>query len=171
MAIVAKFDGLTLREVEERDREALNAWIEADPYHQALLDADYFLGRTPEGNADPRGSCYALEDSDGEVMFIRLSRISRVNIQFKPGRKKAEKERTAHALMCGMAFLETHLSRAGAEEWMFETSSPELKKLATRRMGFQASPFELRRYIPSPDVSDEQGKAVLQEQHISPEVL
>jgi hypothetical protein len=171
MAILAKFDGLTLREVEARDRAALDAWIEADPYHQALLDASYFLGQTPEGDADPRGSCYVLEDAEGEVMFIRLSRISRVNIQFKPGRKKADKERTRHALMCGMAFLETHLSRAGAEEWMFETSSPELKKLATRRMGFQASPFELKRYIPLPDEQQGQDGSVLHEQHISPEVL
>lgn len=171
MAILAKFDGLVLREVEERDRAALNAWIEADPGHKGILDADFFLGLDRDGKRDERPQCYALEDQDGEVMFIRLSRVSRVYIQFGSKDSSETRSRNRYALLKGMAFLETQLAMAGAEEWIFESNYLQLRRTAIRHMGFQESPRELRRSIYPPERPRGDDGPVLHEQHISPEVL
>lgn len=158
MEYLAEFDGWKLRAVTEADREQLDAWIAADPAHVAKLEPDFFLGLEVNAQgqlaADPRATCYALEDETGTVFFIRLSRAARVNIQFPPARDlkiRADAERTALALVQGMAFLEVALGRAGVEEWIFSTESPKLQKLAVRALGFIASPREMVRAISGPN--------------------
>lgn len=146
--ILAEFDGYKLREVDEADFDRLDGWIAADPYHASLFEPDYFLGREInwEGKlaADPRATCYALEDEYGTVFYIRLSRATRVNIQFPPAENQLRR-RIAMGLLKGMAFLEVALSRAGAEEWIFSSESPQLRHLAITALEFQPSPQELVR--------------------------
>ena len=152
MAVIAEFDGLALREVTEADYPRLEEWIAADPAHASLFEPDFFLGRevgkSGEPAADPRATCYALEDAAGEIFFIRLERAARVYIQFAPARERAVAPlRTGRALARGMAFLEAALARAGASEWVFSTENSALGKLAERVLGFHSSKTEMIRSI------------------------
>lgn len=153
--IVGEFDDLKLRTVSEaEDRKRLDEWIRADLYHNGIVTPDFFLGRIYNADGDlvldPRPSCYALDDEKGTVFYVRLSRASRVNIQFAPQpvvAHQAQRDRVANSLIKGMAYLETALARAGAEEWIFETRSLPLRNLAMRQLGFRQSRNELVREI------------------------
>src|SRR5215472_6783485 len=127
MEYLAEFHGYKLREVDQSDYAKIEEWIVADPYHASLFDPDFFLGREVNGEGklvtDPRASCYALEDAQGEVFYIRLSRATRVNIQFPPVANHNQRKRVAMGLMQGMAYLEVALSRAGSEEWIFNSNA------------------------------------------------
>lgn len=151
MSETFEFDGLKLRPVSADDYQQLEEWIAADPAHASLFVPDFFLGNKVDANGeiapDPRATCYAIEDDKGTVFYIRLSRIARVHIQFAPARELSEARRNIIALAQGMSFLEVPLSRAGAEEWIFSSFSPGLRKLAERSLGFRSSPDEMVRPI------------------------
>ena len=147
--MLAKFDGLTLRHADElTDVEILDGWIKADEVHRGIFSPLYFI-QGPMGE-DDRASCYAIEDEKGVVFYIRLSRATRVRMQFPPDGDHAQKGRIIRGLFKGMAFLENHLAHAGSEEWIFDTQSPNLKNLAERMLGFTESTHELVRGIPNP---------------------
>jgi hypothetical protein len=165
-----QFGEFTLREVTEEDRPLLEQWIVRDPWHRGKLGVEFFLGFTDSGERDPRATCYVIEDDKGEVFFIRLSRASRVNIQFAPTHDAIQKERNRKTLMEGMAFLEGLLSNAGADEWIFDTANPELRATAIKRLGFRQSQQELVRRIPSLPEDQTLYGSVLQEQPNSQEV-
>ncbi|HET6220177.1 MAG TPA: hypothetical protein VFE27_24325 [Acidobacteriaceae bacterium] len=153
--VLAEFDGYTLRAVTDADRPALEAWIEADQRHNGVLDPEFFMGLATDENGeiapDPRPTCCALEDKTGVVFFIRLSRASRVNIQFAPAQSSKSRRRAAMALLKGIAYLEVQLAKAGAEEWIFETEDRELAEMAKKRLGFVESPNEMVRVIGRPE--------------------
>lgn len=159
MKYLAEFDGLKLREANEGDCAKLEEWIAADPAHASLFEPDFFLGRevgkSGELAADPRATCYALEDKAGAIFFIRIERAARVYIQFAPQpERSATPLRTAKGLVKGMAFLEVGLARAGASEWVFETQNSSLKKLAETVLGFHSSKSEMIRpitHLPEPE--------------------
>jgi hypothetical protein len=98
---------------------------------------------------DPRAQCYVLEDKHRTLMYIRLSRATRVHIQFPPENdqtpRRTQRRRLAMALAKGMAFLQVHLVRAGAAEWIFNSESDPLRQLATAKLGFRVSRNELVR--------------------------
>jgi hypothetical protein len=142
--ILANFEGYALRAVGEADRAELEQWIAADPCHAGVVKPEFFMGLTPEMAADPRATCYGLEHKGHNLFYIRLSRAARVNIQFAPRRPWLN----TIALIKGMAFLEVGLARAGAEEWIFNTQSTQLREMTEKHMGFVGSPDELVRMIP-----------------------
>jgi hypothetical protein len=169
--ILGIFDGLELRAVGEEDRERLEKWIAADEHHAGIRDADFFMGLrksfSGETEADPRATCTALEDEKGTVFFIRLSRATRVNIQFGPGKTVHQRKRVVEALVKGMAFLEVALERAGAEEWIFETEDAGLAEMAGKHLGFRESPNELVRLIEPLEPPERAPQAVRGEQQIT----
>jgi hypothetical protein len=161
--LMGKFEGYILRAIEEADYKKLQEWIAADPAHAGLLDPEFFMGEGVNGQGeivqDPRVTVFALADRKETLMYVRLTRASRVHIQFPPmppqdgGRDAATalhkaRKGIANALVKGMAYLEVALERAGATEWIFETESNTLRNLAQKRMGFAPSPHELVRVIP-----------------------
>ena len=150
---LVQFGDYSLRSVQEGDRPQLDDWIAKDEEHRGKFAADDFI------DAGSHILCYALADSQGEVLYIRLSRAARVRIQFGPESSKKERHRAAAGLLHGMAFLEAMLRQIGVEEWIFDTSNPELAAFATTRLGFTASTNELRRPIPPPDGQNAQGGA------------
>ena len=162
-AVLGKFDGYSLRHVEESDYERLEKWIAADPAHAGILDPEFFLGQAlnehGELGEDPRVTVFVLEDRKQPLMYIRLTRASRVQIQFPPapapdgGREQFRalhkyRKDIANALVKGMAFLEVGLERAGCMEWIFDTQSSSLRGMVQKRMGFASSPNEMVRLIP-----------------------
>ena len=166
MAIVGKFEGYRLRELEERDYEQLKVWIREDPAHAGILDPEFFMGQAigPSGQLEPdeRVSVFAVEDSKRTLFYVRLTRASRVQIQFPPdpptdgGRDKFKalhrhRQQITNALVKGMAFLEVGLERAGAMEWIFDSESDRLRNMVQKRMGFHPSPNEMVRVIPRID--------------------
>lgn len=151
MSTVVEFDGIKLRSIDERDRELVARWIAADPSHREQFTAEFFLGQFPDGSSDPRPTCYAIEDDNGVVFFVRLARVARAYIQFGPGQDQPQRARNRDALSKGMAFFENYLARAGAEEWIFSTNNPMLRASAKIRLGFEESPDELARKIDPPD--------------------
>lgn len=161
--VLGKFEGYTLRAIDESDYVVLEKWIAADPKHAGVLDPEFFMGQVVDGEGrlaeDPRASVFALCDRKNVLMYIRLARASRVHIQFAPEpeadnsgeqlkAQRRHKTEMANALIKGMAFLEVGLERAGCSEWIFETVSPELRNITVRRMAFKASQNEMVRVIP-----------------------
>lgn len=149
MAGSTKFGGYTLRAIEESDRERIENWIAADPVHAGLFNFDFFM--------DPRITGLVIEDAEGPLMFVRLSRSSRVHIQFPPegdlmdARAVHQQRQTVtNALILGMAFLEACLIDVNCCEWIFESESDSLRALVQKRMGFQPSPNELVRTMRNP---------------------
>jgi hypothetical protein len=152
MAELAKFDGFTLRAIEDKDLAQLREWIAADAAHVGVLTPEFFMGE------DPRSNAFVIEGGDGELMYVRLARASRVHIQFRPQPRGASSIREHRrqmrmALLKGMAFLEVGLKHAGCTEWIFDSESSDLRALARVFMGFQASPNELVRFIPPQEVA------------------
>lgn len=153
--ILARFDGYMLREVSvDTDIRRLVDWISADPYHQHIKP-EFFLGKLedPKGyvaKSDPRPTCYAMEDEEGVIFYIRIDRAARVNIQFQPLDPKfiLARGRVAKALLKGMAALELGFRQANVSEWVFESQAPDLRLMARTRLGFLESPHDLVRPIP-----------------------
>jgi hypothetical protein len=153
MRILAEFDGLTLRVTDTLgDLEKLSDWIQADDAHRDIYSPHFFMGG--KFSLDDRPSYYALEDDQGVIFYIRLSRASRVRIQFAPDSSE-QRSRNMRGLLHGMAFLENVLAQAGCEEWIFDTDNPELKKTAERILGFTESTHELVRAIAEPEKKKE----------------
>lgn len=147
---VADFDGYRLRPTDRlSDIEQLSDWIQADDVHRDIFEPGYFMGG--EFALDPRPTCYALEDAEGTVFYVRISRVARVRIQFPPEGGPKTRTRIMAGLLHGMAFLEGMLARAGVEEWIFDTVSPKLKTLAERLLGFTESTHEMVRSIKQPE--------------------
>lgn len=148
MSTLAEFDGYKLRTVDTlADIQTLDDWIQADEAHRAIYNPSFFM--SGKFNPDSRAACYAIEDADGVIFYIRLSRASRAHIQFPPEDTR-KRGRIARALKYGMVFLEHQLARAGCEEWVFNTETKRLKKYAELGLGFTASTHELVRLIPDP---------------------
>lgn len=143
---VADFNGYRLRPTDQvADIEQLSDWIEADEAHRGIFEPAYFMGGAFA--RDSRPTCYTLEDAKGAVFYIRISRVARVHIQFAPEGDRMQQARVGRGLLHGMAFLEAMLSKAGVEEWIFDTVSPKLKNLAERLLGFTESTHEMVRSI------------------------
>jgi hypothetical protein len=154
LRIYGKFDGYTLREVSAKfDRARLEEWIAHDQAHRGIFEPGHFLGLMYDNSgqlvSDPRPTCYAMEDEQGVIFYIRLSRAARVDIQFATEPKiSRERLRVARGLIKGMAFLEVALERAGVEQWIFNSKAPALRVMSEMRLGFRKSPFEMVRDIP-----------------------
>lgn len=116
--------------------------------HRGIYTPDFFMGG--QFSTDPRSTYLALEDEKGIIFYIRLSRASRVRIQFSPDDTKEQRRRNLQGLLHGMAFLEAQLGHKGVEEWIFETTNPELKAAAQQVLGFTESTHELVRAIADP---------------------
>jgi hypothetical protein len=150
MTVLAKFDGYTLRSADTiADLEMLDTWIQKDDAHREVFDpGDFVCGVFA---TDSRPGCYALEDGNGTVFFIRLSRAARVKIQFPPDTNSEQRNRNLRALLHGMAFLEVELSHSGCEEWIFDTDNQQLKKVAERILGFRESTVQMVKPIAEPE--------------------
>lgn len=165
--VLGQFDGYTFRAIEETDYAQLEDWIAADPSHAGTMDPEFFMGEAIDatGNLapDPRVTALVLTDGNGaDLMYVRLTRASRVQIQFLPkvrGTREllAQREQMREALMKGMAFLEVGLARAGCTEWIFDSQSPHLRSLVEKKMGFEGSPNEMVRIIPRHDSPAREG--------------
>jgi hypothetical protein len=129
-----QFDNNTVKPVSERDREYLADLIEADPYHKDRMTPDFFLRPMQGENA------FVVENEMGyAVMYVKVSTVARVSIQFTETRDREDRERNRGLLTSGLKWLEDKL-RAGYREIIFDTESPGLRLTAKKRLGFQDAP-------------------------------
>lgn len=148
----------TLREATERDADLLAVWIEGDPDHRDKVKPDFF-------HADKDGmECFALEDASGHVvLYIKMTRALRLDIQFGPDETRAQRERTADAMRVGFQWLRAGAAGAGIHEIHFRSSNPPLVAFAERRLAFDRAPDELIHKITQPEVYKPREKALHRE--------
>jgi hypothetical protein len=174
--VLAQFDNYRIREVSfNRDVFQIASWISEDIHHAHLRPA-FFLGQIEGADGyvepDPRPTCYALEDEQGAIFYIRIDKAARVNIQFDPTKRTTrERARVGRALLKGMACLEVGLARSNVSEWIFDTTAQGLAIMARVRLGFEESPHELVRKIPLLSRRDAPGGPLAGQQKVSREVM
>jgi hypothetical protein len=125
------FDGYTVRSVTEKDRPFLQLQIDADPFHQGRMTADYFL------KLEPGEDAWALEDERGRVIFyFKTATAVRMSIQFTAAEDDTQKIENRVALMKGLRWIEAILIANKFREIIFDTEGVELANFAKRRLGF-----------------------------------
>lgn len=130
-----KFDGYTVRKVEEKDRNYLNLLTEADDYHRGRMDADFFLDLQPGEDA------WALEDEEHRIVFyFKTSTVVRIAIQFADWGSHRATRRNQSALASGLHWLKGVLRHNSFTELIFDSEGRELQAFAARRLGFRLSP-------------------------------
>jgi hypothetical protein len=134
----------TLRPATERDRDLLAVWIEGDPDHRDKVKPEFFC-------VDREGmECFALEDEFGHVvLYIKMTRVMRLDIQFGPDETMHQRERTADAMREGFQWLRAGAQGAAFHEILFRSTNPPLIAFAKRRLAFDSAPDELIHRITS----------------------
>lgn len=125
-----------VRQTTEADRAEIQAWIDRDPDHKGM-SADFFI------KAEPGTECMTWEDEEGPILYFRIGRALRVDMQFDG----AQRDRTVRALSQGFPWLTDNAAKAGFFQMIFSSLSKSLIGFCKRRFGFQESPNELICYI------------------------
>jgi len=128
------------RPLHDSDHSILNQWIALDPDHSAK-------GMTSEFFFRPGGLSFAIEDSKGPTMFLRLEPelpiSARIHIQFLADNES----RTARSLHKAFPTVRGQIEKAGLKRMVFESISPKLSEFCKRCFGFTEVPgttdFEL----------------------------
>lgn len=122
---------MTIREIREEDKPAIEDWIEADDDHRGKMTAEFFFA--------PLALGLAFEDDDGPVFYVRLdpekTGAVRVHIQFGPA---AGGLRTARMLTEGFFVVRERARMARARALIFDSITPRLREFCRRRFGFTA---------------------------------
>lgn len=127
---------MKIRRFEVTDYPSFADAMASDLEHTSL-DPRQFL-------VEPKTECKVLEDEDGPVLYFRLSRELRIDIQF---RSDVSKERIQKALPAGLQWLEDQEGvRENYRALTFDSEYRPLKAFAKRRLKFKESP-DLRKAI------------------------
>ena len=141
------FDDYTVRPVGEHDRAYLETLIDADPYHQGRMTADFFLRSQPGEDA------WALENIQGEVvLYFKTITAVRIAIQFRPTLTADDRRRNRRALLHGMQWLMGMFRLNRFREIITDTEGPELRAFAKRHLGFVDAPALSRMLHSMPQV-------------------
>jgi hypothetical protein len=122
----------TIRLTTEDDRPLLQQWISEDEDHKDTTTPDFWLS--------PENLSHVYEDDKGPVLFLKMSKVLRLDIQFD---NKA-KVRNAKVILAGFPALEELARKAGFREIVFCSKSKGLVGLLQRCFGFQPEPTEYR---------------------------
>lgn len=130
-----------LRAATAEDREQLLRWIAGDSDHRETTAPAFFYER------EPGVECMALEDERGTVLYFRLTRQLRVDVQFGPTRTRGDLARNRAALKEGFSWLLIRAQQAGYRQLIFRSTVRPLIRFCERWFGFCGSPAELVREI------------------------
>lgn len=122
------------------DGQLARQWTEADPWHCATTDPDFWLEQGVSCDS------YILFDNEGPVFFwkgvLLPHRTMEMHIQFPPFPKedRAGRHHLRHRIRAGMIvglrWLENMLAVSGVEEVYFDTVNPTLAEFATLHLKF-----------------------------------
>jgi hypothetical protein len=133
------FGNFTVRALLERDREFLAALIAADPFHRESVSVGWWYNNPPGEDA------WAVEDEKGVVvLYFKTQTACRFSLQFV-----TEDRRTNWKVLTeGMEWLAETLTANKFREIITDSNGPELRAMATRRLGFlPATPETLTRLL------------------------
>jgi hypothetical protein len=117
---------MNFRKITEADCPQINAAIEADPFHAGKGTSEFFF--------EPFSEAFAVGDSEGDVMYVRISRALRVNAVFA-GDARRNKE-----VMTNLAkVLAKQAEDSGFREVVFTSENPKLRAFG-ETIGFAAKP-------------------------------
>jgi hypothetical protein len=121
-----------IRPAAEKDRPLLEQWIAEDEDHSGTTTADFWLS--------PDSLSHVYEDDKGTVLFLKMSKVLRLDIQFD----SRAKLRNAKTILAGFPALEELARKAGFREIVFCSKSQGLTGFLQRAFGFQPEPTEYR---------------------------
>jgi len=122
---------MQVRDITDNDHQTLQDWIENDPDHRDT-NLEFFT--------QARGLTHVWEDQEGTVMFVKLSKSLRIDIQFDENNE----QRNAQTIVAGLPVLAAQARDAGFEEIIFCSKSPKLVAFLRKIFKFQAEPDEFR---------------------------
>ena len=137
-----EFQGIRFRPATEADLPLIADWIKDDEVHAGKIEPEHFIEQ------QKLVDCYAIEDSNGTVMFLRLDRAVRCTIQFGPHCTAEERERTRDTMQAGFQMLEVLLAQSGTREVIFDSQSTALRAFCTRTLGFRPKADTLAKQVP-----------------------
>ena len=117
---------MNLRKLTDDDRPLIDARIQADPFHAGKGDSSFFF--------EPYSESFAVSDSEGDVMHVRISRALRVNAVFSGDRK-----RNAEVMPVLAKALGQMAEDAGFKEIVWTSENAALRKFGTT-IGFDEVP-------------------------------
>jgi hypothetical protein len=123
---------MNIRHIAEDDRPLLQQWIADDEDHKDTTAPDFWLS--------PENLSHVYEDENGPVLFVKMSKVLRLDIQFD---NKA-KVRNAKVILRGFPGLAKLAKEAGFREIVFCSKSKGLVGFLKRAFGFTAEPNEYR---------------------------
>jgi hypothetical protein len=124
----------------ERDREFLANLIAADPFHRESVNVDWWYNNPPGEDA------WAVEDEHGNVvLYFKTQTACRFSLQFTTEDRRINWK----VLTDGLEWLAATLTNNQFREIITDSNGPELRAMATKRLGFlPASPETLTRPLP-----------------------
>jgi hypothetical protein len=140
------FGKYIVRPLMERDREFLAARIAADPFHKDSVSVGWWYNNPPGENA------WAVEDEQGVVtLYFKTQTACRFSLQFA-----SEDRRTNWKVLTeGMEWLAATLTANKFREIITDSNGPELRAMATKRLGFLPAPPEtLTRPLKAPNLEN-----------------
>ena len=127
------FGKYTVRALMERDRDFLAAVIAADPFHRDTVSVEWWYNNPPGENA------WAVEDEMGKVvLYFKTQTACRFSLQFVTGDRRTNWK----VLTEGMDWLAETLTGNMFREIITDSNGPELRAMATKRLGFLPAPPE-----------------------------
>ena len=126
---------ITDRPIQAEDEALLSASIAQDEYHR---------NAKPEFFVAPGTECTVYSDEAGPILFARVSKALRIDIQFV---SNSDKKRNFRAMLGGFSALAVKAKESGFTEVIFNTSNDALRKFCVRVFGFEESGNELRKII------------------------
>ena len=161
------FGKYTVRAIMERDREYLATLIAKDPFHRETVNVGWWYNNPPGEDA------WAVEDEKGVVvLYFKTQTACRFSLQFVTDDRRTNWK----VLTEGMEWLAETLTGNRFREIITDSNGPELRAMATKRLGFlPATPDTLVRPLrePSstpPDKTRQEGRGAIRgtEQHGNP---
>jgi hypothetical protein len=120
---------LVERSLNPSDIEVLKKEIARDPAHFSWMTPAFFV--------EPDTQAYAVEDEQGPVMYLRLSSVLRVHVQFC----EVDKERIRQALANQILNIAKRATKSSYKQIIFDSVSRGLIAFA-KRYGFRSSADE-----------------------------
>lgn len=131
---------IKIRRISEYDYAELQEAITKDQYHKDTTTPEFFYA--------PETFCNVYYDEKGTVLYLRgctdADRRIRLDIQF---RRNRDARRNKAVMELGYPELEERARENGFREFIFESTSPYLKKFCTESLGFTEDNNILRKEI------------------------
>lgn len=120
---------IEIRSITPYDYQDLKQAIENDPYHKDTTTVDFFYL--------PLTMCNVYYDEEGTILWLRLcsdvDRFVHLDIQF---RLNEDGKRNIRAMRDGFPVLCSRAKEKNFKGFIFDSTSPLLKKFCTERLGF-----------------------------------